>query len=167
MEIDRRRAEPQRSGAVWFARSRRFSGSAARKLIKEMVGATGLVVEIRMPPLGMRAAQVDWSRWPIKSVQISHLKPIKVPSYTFDPVGVRLDPGYHHVSLLDDDGRPFAAKGIRVTRGAITVVTVFPPTGVSNARLVRSDLSIECAESRRPNERVPGLSRRRARSIQD
>jgi hypothetical protein len=111
-----------------------------------MRGASSLIVDIRMPTLGLRAAPVDWSRWPVKAVRISSLRPIPVPSYSFDPVGLELSPGYHHVSFLDKEGAIVLAREIRIVRGATTIVTVFPPTRANDSRLVRRDLTVEVSE---------------------
>ena len=109
-----------------------------------MRGTSGAVCEIRLPPAGMRGARLNWSSWSVMSVRFAQLEPIRVAKFTFDPVGVELAPGFHHVILMDVDGHIAHSCVFEVKRKMVTLVTIFAPsTFLLPSKYVRKHTTFE------------------------
>ena len=113
---------------VLFRAGRRFSGSLVRKTVRRMTGKTGAVVDLRNPPMFARGVHLDHQAWPVRWVTIDGHVSREVGSRTVQPFGVELEPGHHLLTLLDRSHHLVKSAQVEVRQGALTLVTVFPPT---------------------------------------
>jgi hypothetical protein len=93
-----------------------------------MIGKTGAVVDLRNPPIFARGIHLDHQAWPVRWVTIDGHVSREVGGRTVQPFGVELEPGHHLLMLLDRSRNLVKSAQVEVRKGAVTLVTVFPPT---------------------------------------
>lgn len=127
-----------------FAGARRYSGSAAKRLVRKMRGQTGAVCSIRNPQRLARSVNIRFDEWNVTRVEFAGLPSRVVPRGTVPPFGVELTPGSYLIQLTDGDGHLCKSASFDVKDGHITLVSVFPPTVVIvSGPHVRSAATIE------------------------
>lgn len=129
---------------VLFAGARRYSGSAANRLVRKMRGRTGAVCSIRNPQLLARGVNIRLADWNVTRVEFAGLPSRVLPRGTVPPFGLELKAGSHLIQLTDADGRLCKSASFDVVDGRITLVSVYPPTDfLVRGAHVRSIATIE------------------------
>jgi hypothetical protein len=135
--------EPSRVRCRWFRRAQNYSGRAAAKLSRSMSGMTGVVISLRIPPIGLIQVQVQPEFRAVKFVRVDDFDPVAVPLGAMDPFGYEVPPGPHSLKLLRDDMTFVEVFTFEVVERGRTIVTIYPPTkSPRKSHLVRSSLTI-------------------------
>lgn len=115
------------------------------RLAKRLSGRTGLVVEIRNPPLMLRGVLVRYSDWITSGwLAVSGGVEVEIGAWTFRPVALECAPGLANVQILDAKHRLVKSAVVQLDVGTVTLVTVFPPVdSLTRGRNVRSTSTIE------------------------